>query len=208
MNAAWEKRVHLNCFPAQPWLDNLNWNNCYNISKFAGGGDNLSNHPNREQIIKKLTEILNNHRHKIKPRFKEENGNWKGGKTFCKCGNRINSNSFTCAKCQDKTGINNPFYNKQHSEETKNKISEKNKKRGYVGNQEKSVIINNIEYQSVSNAARKLNVTPNTIINRIRNKKFPEYSYKNEYLTTIETACSETGEGSRVESSDSKRKQP
>jgi len=171
----------------QVLLNNLDWSECYNISKFAGGGDNISNHPNKEEIIKKLTLILDQNKHKIKPRFKKENGNWKGGKTFCQCGTRINSNTKTCIKCQNRNGVNNPFFGKIHSDETKLKLSDESKQRGYMGSQEKAVIIDETEYKSVSFASRELLVTPNTIINRIRNNKFPKYRYKNECLTTIET---------------------
>ena len=114
-----------------------------------------------------------------KPRYKEENSNWRGGKTFCKCGTRINSNTKTCIKCQDKTGKNNPFYGKTHTKETKLKLS-KQKMGKYKGNQQKSVLIDNIEYESVSYAARQLNVCAATIIHRIKskNKKYNEYFYK------------------------------
>lgn len=185
----------------QIWLDNLDWSKCYNVSKFAGGGDNLSNHPNKDEIIVRLTKILNENRHKIKPRFKEENGNWKGGvsiKNCESCGREISgSNKSKCKGCyfkeRDYSGDKNPFKGKFHSDKTKKLISDKLKEKGYVGSQEKSVIINSIKYKSISEAARILNVTPNTIINRIKNVKFPDYNYGIECLTTIEkTDLSET----------------
>lgn len=50
----------------------------------------------------------------------------------------------------------------------------------YKGNQQKPVLIDNIEYESVSYAARQLNVCAATIIHRIKskNKKYNEYFYK------------------------------
>ncbi len=164
----------------QELLNSINFKDSYNISKSATGGDLISNHPNRKEIIKKTTEILLK-APRPKPRFKEKNSNWKGGKTFCKCGTRINSNTKTCMKCQDKTGKNNPFYGKCHSKETKLKLSE-NRKGKYNGNQQKPVVIDNIEYVSVSEAARKLKVCAATIIHRIKsqNIKFKNYFYKEE----------------------------
>jgi len=170
----------------QEYLDTLDWNSCYNVSKFAGGGDNISNHPNKNEIIKKLIQILDENRYKISPRFKEDNNNWKGGisKKLCiSCKLEIpSSNKSKCKNCyfseRNYNGSSNPFYNKSHSIETKQLLSKINKERGYIGSQEKAVIIDNKEYKSISFAARELNISPNTIINRIRNNKFPNYKYK------------------------------
>ena len=164
----------------QELLDSIDFKDSYNVSKSATGGDMISNHPNRKEIIKKNTEILLK-APRPKPRFKDKNSNWKGGKTFCKCGTRINSNTKTCMKCQDKIGKNNPFYGKHHSKETKLKLSKKMKGK-YNGNQQKPVVIDNIEYVSVSEAARQLKTCAATIIHRIKSKnvKFKNYFYKEE----------------------------
>ena len=162
-------------------LNDLDWNKCYNISSSASGGDLIKNHPNRDKIISRLTEQLLK-APKPESRYKEKNGNWKGGKTFCSCGARISGHNKSCMKCADKTGENNPFYGKAHTEETKSKLRDQRLGK-YIGNQEKPVMIEGIEYKSVSEAGRALKVTPNTIINRIRNDKFPNYFYKT--LTTI-----------------------
>lgn len=152
----------------------------YNVSSSASGGDLISNHPNKESIIAKATLNLK----KAKKRgsiIGSKNPNWKGGKTFCKCGSRINSVSKTCIKCKDVSGNNNPFYGKKHSNKTKEKLSSL-KKGVYKGNQEKPVIIENVEYKSVSLAAKILQVVPATILNRIKSKniKYKNYKYKNE----------------------------
>lgn len=129
----------------QKYLDKLTpWNNKigYNISRYAGGGDNISYHPN-------IDEIREKQRHNTKSRWeskpeeekeeyrikmsKEGNPNWRGGVTFYIC--EICKNEFrtieprkTCHKCRCKhlmSGENNPFYGKSHTEETKNKLREK-----------------------------------------------------------------------------------
>lgn len=160
----------------QELLNNLNFKDSYNISSSATGGDFITNHPNRLQLIANATEILKN-APRPEPKFGSDNPNWKGGKTFCKCGSRIGSYTESCIKCQDKTGKNNPFYGKKHSEEFKKQMSELRKGK-YNENQCKPVIIDNIEYYSASEAARQLNVVTATIINRINNNKFQNYKYK------------------------------
>ena len=58
---------------------------------------------------------------------KERNPNWRGGKTYCECGNRKQYDSLMCKECYnktDKTGGNNPFHGENHTNETKKKIAE------------------------------------------------------------------------------------
>lgn len=160
----------------QELLNSISFNELYNISKSASGGDLISNHPNRENIIANAIENLRK-APKPEPRYGEKNPNWRGGKTFCECGNRIDSISKTCHECRDRYGENNPFFNKTHSKETKKILSESRKGK-YNGNQEKKVIVNNVEFKSLSECAKYFDVKPATILNRIRSKNFPEYYYK------------------------------
>lgn len=151
----------------------------YNVSSSATGGDLISNHPNRKEIIEKATEALLKAPKRTKSYKGSNNPNWKGGKTFCKCGARKNNTAKSCQKCQDKDGKNNPFYGKKHSQESKEKMRLARLNR-YNGNQEKEVIIDNIKYKSISEASKKLNIPSSTIYYRINSKnvKFDKYSYK------------------------------
>lgn len=164
----------------QNLLNNLDFKDCYNVSSTSSGGDFISNHPERERLIKEATERLRNCTKPL-PKFGKDNPNWKGGKKeYCpNCGQEMTIGANTCSKCRDKSGENNPFFGKTHSEETKLKISE-SKKGKYVGNQEKIVIADGIEYKSLSECARQLGKVPATILNRIKSKnpKFKEYYYK------------------------------
>lgn len=160
----------------QELLDSISFSELYNVSKSASGGDLISNHPNKVNIIKKAIENLRK-APKQEPRFKSDNPNWKGGKTFCECGSRINSVTKKCIKCLDRSGQNNPFFNKQHSQETKKILSEKRTGK-YNGNQEKIVIVNDEEFKSLSECARVFNVKPATILNRIKSVNYPDYQYK------------------------------
>lgn len=157
----------------------IDFKDTYNISKMATGGDLIFNHPNRAEIIKKTTEALLKAPKRTKSYIGSNNPNWKGGLTYCKCGNRINSSSKACIKCTDRKGKNNSFYGKKHSIETKEKL-----RKAHIGKcnngQEKPIIINNIEYKSLNEASRQLKIPSSTIYYRINSKnvKFNKYKYK------------------------------
>lgn len=107
----------------------------------------------------------------------EENPNWKGGvsKKKCKCGKDISPNNETCAECRNINGENNPFFGKQHSEETKNKLSESRK--GKKPTNMKQVIVDDIIYESLVEASRQTSIPSPTILWRInsKNKKYENY---------------------------------
>ena len=111
----------------------------------------------------------------------ETNPNWKGGTSFkyCQCGTRIAPINNTCITCRDKSGMNNPFFGKQHSDKTKNKLSEKRLGK-YDGEQNIPIIIDDVEYRSAGEASKVLNIPMVTIRWRVRskNKKFNNYKYK------------------------------
>jgi group I intron endonuclease len=104
----------------------------YNVGA-VGGGDNLSNHPDKEDIIRRRTEtILKNlellTEEERAKRFEhtkgESNGNWKNGISTKICpvcqSVKIAGGAKTCMGCQtyDRKGEKNSFYGKKHSEET------------------------------------------------------------------------------------------
>jgi len=165
----------------------LDLNPAYNIGVRASGGDNLTNNPNRNKIIAKITKSVNDRYNSMTAEEKQEklskpkdkNPNWKGGKTFCKCGNRIDSKANSCSDCRDRTGEKNPFYNKTHSEETKKLISEA-RKGEYHGKQNNQIIIDKIEYRSAGEASDELGISMTTIRWRVKsdNLKFENYKYK------------------------------
>ena len=161
----------------------------YNIAKQASGGDNLTNHPNRDDIIKRISKTITNNigsmteemKKKNWSRPKEQNPNWKGGISvkYCSCGKQIEPHHKNCNKCRPRNGENNPFYNKKHSEETKKHLSEI-KMGKYYGSQNIKINIDGIEYFSLSEASGKLNIPVTTIRWRVKsnNKKFKDYSYE------------------------------
>ena len=178
----------------QRYLDNIftneNYNDYYyNLSKGAYGGDNLTNNPNKEEIIEKIKkgvlDKLNNESKEDKLKRIEKikgnkNPNWKGGISNPKCKkcNKIIGNGHSyCSKCVPKSGENNPFYKKNHTQETKDKISSKRK--GSKPTNMTPVIIDDILYESLNEASRKLNIHITTIRFRInsKNTKFEKYHY-------------------------------
>lgn len=160
----------------------------YNIAMTATGGDNLTRNPNRDVIIDKMTKSVNaryasmtDEEKKAKyGRKGDRNCNWRGGhKTFCKCGNEISAVAKCCTLCRDRTGKNNPFFGKTHSEEYK-KHSSEIQKGIYRGSQNIPLIIDGIEYSSLGEASIATGIHITTIRWRIRskNKKFDNYKYK------------------------------
>lgn len=84
-------------------------------------------------------------------------------------------------KASQRVGELNHFYGKNHTEETKRELSEMGKERYRKGlinpSNSRRVSVEGKEYRSVSLCARTLGVAPNTVINRIRSDKFPDYYY-------------------------------
>jgi len=166
----------------------LNSDPIYNIGLKSSGGDNITNNPNRKDIVDKIKKSVIDRYKKLskeeilqicsKP--KDKNPNWKGGKSvkYCDCGKEISPNNKTCIKCKNQYGENNPFFNKKHSDNTKNKIREKRIGK-YHGKQNLKFSIEGKIYNSLSEASKDLNIPITTIRWRIKsnNKKFYEYKY-------------------------------
>lgn len=161
----------------------------YNIGLKASGGDNLTKNPNKEDIIEKITKavrwrIISMTNDERKEKFSKPmntNPNWKGGSSFkyCECGKRIGYGNKSCLECRDKSGKNNPFFGKKHSEETKKNLSEK-RIGTYNGEQNIPIVIDDIEYRSLGEASKILTIPIVTIRWRVlsKNKKFENYKYK------------------------------
>ena len=175
-------------------LYNLNYNN--------SGGDLLTNHPNkesiREKIIKSCAETMSKMNSEERKQKYAKNGERNGmyGKTHTEAARKIFSevhmgNTYTKGKKASEetrqkmskmrknknTGEENPFFGKHHTEETKQKIREKNI--GNIPPTAKEIIIDNITYISIAEAGRQLNICGPTILWRLnsKNPKFNNYKY-------------------------------
>jgi group I intron endonuclease len=163
-----------------------NFKEIYNINRNVSGGDILSYHPDKEDIcqrisltLRKLRSIEDNAWSHID--FSgDKNPNWRGGiyetKITCGCGNPKAFAAKTCIKCYDKSGENNPFYGKTHSEETLNIISEVRK--GITPANAKRVSVEGVEYESCRHAADALGIPYVTVHYRCcksKNEKFDDW---------------------------------
>ena len=177
-------------------LFNLNYNN--------DGGDMLSHHPNKKEIIKKGIEtkkknielMTEEQRKKSYSKFGEKNGMF--GKTHTKEAREIISNKnkgntyrlgYKCSEeiCKKISVIakqrireKNPFFGKVHSEEARKKISESN-----LGKKPKNmikIIVDDIIYDSITEAGRQLGLNTTVVLWRLKSKNpnFDNYKYSDD----------------------------
>lgn len=197
----------------QYYIDTLNSKvNGYNIAD-ASFGDVLTHNPRRDEIVENRRQIqLKNNSLMTEEQRKatwgkpgELNGRWNpDNHNYCKdCGKRIKNGSrhltdstnhhIWCFDCRPRTGKYNPFFGKTHSKEVLDKISEANK--GKIPPNNRVVIIDGVEYISVSEAGRQLKTHTTTVLHRLNspNPKFVNYKFK-ESLTTIENTSEDGSE--------------
>lgn len=149
----------------------------YNVGGVSGG-DLISRHPHREAICQKISLAIKkryasmsaDERDKLALR-KSRNPNWRGGRTFCKCGARKPGSAASCQKCRDMTSSGNPFYGKTHSAESKRKMSEALK--GKRPANARRVVIDSVSYSTQSEAARLLGVSEGTISRWVKRQSVP-----------------------------------
>jgi len=174
----------------------------YNLHYNSSGGDLLTFHPDREQIIEKRAIEQKKRNSELTPeeykrRFCTKTGEKNGmyGRTHTDEVKRLFSemhkgNTYRLGKkasqetkekmsviASERLGEKNPFFGKHHSEESKQKIREKSKGRRPPNVRE--VIIDGETYISVTDAAKELNVCVATILHRIKspNPKYTKYFY-------------------------------
>ena len=160
----------------------------YNVGAQASGGDNLTNHPNRTKIIQKIKDtsqarislLTDEERQERFGRPMENNPNWKGGTTYsyCGCGVRKKPNAKTCNGCRDRTGENNPFYNKKHSERSKQIMREQANKRTTKPSNSKKVLADGIEYITAQAAATAHSISRGLVNYRCNSEKY-NWNFKN-----------------------------
>jgi group I intron endonuclease len=173
----------------------------YNVSVHASGGDMISGHPKKSEIIKKRKAeqrlLINSMTPEERKARWARHGNMNGikGTTRPESVKKAISESqkgnkhrlgFKCSQetrqkmsliASKRIGDKNPFYGRSHTEESKQKIRES--KLGTTPSNIKKVVIDGIEYISVSEASRQLGVCAATICFRIKSKNpnFKGYFY-------------------------------
>lgn len=188
-----------NCSKEEQFNRELHWINLikpeYNIGS-VGGGDNLTNNPRREEIIEQIKYTIHKNLSNMTPEERSKkwgksgssNPNWKGGISIFTCPScgkeNKNQGQKTCNKCRDRTGTNNSFYGKNHSEETKRILSEKAKERyakGMLPANSKAVSCEGIIYPSVTEASRHYGINVSAMSYRVRSKstKWKDFFFLN-----------------------------
>jgi len=165
----------------------------YNIGIKSSGGDNLTKNPNRDKIVKKMTESIKRRYNTMTDEEKKEkysksmetNSNWKGGISVSKCevcDKKISQGAKRCMEHikYERNGTDNPFFGKHHSDEYKQNAS-KRQMGIYNGKQNLPIIIDGVDYRSYGEASKILNIHLTTIRWRVKssNEKFKNYKYKN-----------------------------
>ena len=179
---------------------------CMNIGMTASGGDNLTRHPNRDDIIRRIANTVRETTASMSDRERKakwgRSGSLNGmyGRTHTvqtrKLISRLNKGRAApnkgCAMSDDQKrklsasrmgkykGADNPFYGKHHAQETKDILAAKARARNsatdYVHPQSRKVKCDGKVYKSVSEAARILGCVPASILFRIKSPNF-KYSY-------------------------------
>jgi group I intron endonuclease len=181
-----------------------------NIGMGVRGGDNLSRNPNREAIlaqikkslIEKLESLTLIEKRQIYGQPGAKNGMY--GRTHtpevrAKLAEQHRGNTYNLGLkrsaeqrkvisdfAKTRTGAKNPFFGKQHSDESKRLNSEKAKERvanGFIPGNARKVEVNGVEYVSLTEASRILNIAPTLMVYRIKSDKEKYSSYK--YVTEM-----------------------
>jgi|688.fasta_scaffold467146_2 group I intron endonuclease len=179
-------------------------NNGYNIASGGNGGDTISNNPNKELIGKRHSEKMKDplvNKNKAKGRVvklkKKDDHNWVNprlGKPSPLIGRTTGKKGIPNPKHSEWMKENNPFKGKTHSDEHKLKLKESNSKpkseehkrkisetlKGNKPGNMRKITINNVSYESLSEAARQLGLSLSTVKNRLKSnsKKFINWNYE------------------------------
>ena len=184
----------------------------YNLLYDSIGGDTMTHHPNREQIIEKraIEQKKRNSeltQEEYKRRFCTKTGEKNGmygrthtvevkkrlsiinkGNTYClgKNASQETKDKLSVIASQ-RLGEKNHFFGKHHSEETKQKLRES--KLGNIPTNTRNILIDGKTYISATEAGRQLNVCTATILHRIKspNPKFANYFYADSKVLDDET---------------------
>ena len=174
------------------------YENSFNVSKCSTGGDLISYHPKKDEIVNKIKNTLKykheNNLIKMPVMKGEDNHNYKSGEyikvisTCPNCGSQKETlnkyKDHLCKSCfaSTRTGEKNSFYGKSFSEESKKKLSD-SIKQYYQENgsiTSKEVYAYGVLYNSMKDAAKALNISGGTMTSRVNsnNWKYRSFYFK------------------------------
>lgn len=193
----------------QRFLDDLSLRKMlYNISFSASGGDLLSNHPRKKEIIakrvatvkekelalsdeerkirkKKLSDRVSGDKNPMYKHVYSEETLDKLSKPRPNLSKALKGRVFSIEhkkklseNARKRVGEKNPFYGRKHSEEYCRKASERAKEQRKSNPNGDKVVINGIQYVSKSEAARCLGVSVSTILFRLKSDSEKFKDYK------------------------------
>ena len=176
----------------------------YNIASGSGMMDLISHHPDRDSIVKKISDAVRRRyseytnedwaRHSERtsganngmygrthtPEVRKRLSDMKKGKPGTTLGMKHSAatKATLSAHAKTRTGNKNSFFGKKHSQETKDLIRSKNL--GVLPPNTRPVIIDGKEYVSATAAMRATGIHLTTILHRIKssNPKFINYRFK------------------------------
>jgi group I intron endonuclease len=181
----------------------------YNISKLSWGGDNITHHPNKKEIIEKRRKALKGQKRSPEICEKMAIAQQKSRANLTKKEKKERAKNLTKSRLKrikelgytEKELTARKINAKRLSEfnktpEARKRVSEQfkgkkkkpftKKHRENIGKASKGrkipgkpIFINNIRYESLHEASRVLNIPLMTIKNRLLNKNFPSYIYMN-----------------------------
>jgi group I intron endonuclease len=184
------------------WIKELNAiSKGYNISLGGDGGDTISNNPRRYEIglehsrKMKLPEHNKKKGTKIIKLKKRDDPNWvnpQKGKISTLKGKPNGKKGISKPEHSKWMKENNPFKGKTHTTEVIQKLKEVNSKpkseehkrkisetlKGNKPGNMRKIIVEGIEYESLSEGARQIGIPTSTMKNRLKSPKFDNYKYK------------------------------
>ena len=185
-----------------------------NVGMSVRGGDNLTRHPRRDEIVESIKRSIVQKLVSLTPLEKKQlfgnpgSRNGMYGKTHtvevrAKLAELHRGNKYCLGlkrsdeqrrqiseMAKARVGHLNAFHGKKHSDETKLRLSEIARARGDLPGNSKPVSVNGVLFESLTEASRQLQVSPALMVYRIRSKlpKYKDYFYVDESPTTSESA--------------------
>lgn len=173
-----------------------------NIGKHSKGGDNLSRHPNRLDVIRRTSETLKASIEALDPHVRQQKYSRPGavngmrGRQHTKSARQKQSqaaigNSRSAGRvmpedqkralselAKQRTGTANGFYGRQHTTETKEKIRRSKLANPTIPKSRQAVQIDGITYLSIKQASQHTGLSRYVIKQRLADPAFPTYLKK------------------------------